>query len=95
MGLHGNDDSGTSRLLPLLFLTLLFIASHSQPPLLLLHVFHLYLLLLQVPLALFVSRYLNGIYGNAAVWMSLIIGQPTAVLMYVHDYYVIHHGAAA
>uniref|UniRef100_A0AAV2KA62 O-acyltransferase n=1 Tax=Knipowitschia caucasica TaxID=637954 RepID=A0AAV2KA62_KNICA len=35
----------------------------------------------QVPLAWFVSRYLNGIYGNAAVWISLIIGQPVAVLM--------------
>uniref|UniRef100_A0AAX7V9K9 O-acyltransferase n=1 Tax=Astatotilapia calliptera TaxID=8154 RepID=A0AAX7V9K9_ASTCA len=47
----------------------------------------------QVPLALFVSRFLNGNYGNAAVWISLIIGQPIAVLMYVHDYYVIHYGS--
>ncbi|XP_054620191.1 diacylglycerol O-acyltransferase 1a isoform X2 [Dunckerocampus dactyliophorus] len=46
----------------------------------------------QVPLAWFVGRFLKGIYGNAAVWMSLIIGQPVAVLMYVHDYYVMHHG---
>ncbi|KAF7664104.1 hypothetical protein LDENG_00189100 [Lucifuga dentata] len=46
----------------------------------------------QVPLAWFVSRFLNGIYGNAAVWISLIIGQPVAVLMYVHDYYVNHYG---
>uniref|UniRef100_A0A7N8WYR6 O-acyltransferase n=1 Tax=Mastacembelus armatus TaxID=205130 RepID=A0A7N8WYR6_9TELE len=27
-----------------------------------------------------------------SVWISLIIGQPVAVLMYVHDYYVIHYG---
>lgn len=47
---------------------------------------------LQVPLAWFVSRFLNGNYGNAAVWISLIIGQPVAVLMYVHDYYVTHYG---
>uniref|UniRef100_A0A3Q2U974 O-acyltransferase n=1 Tax=Fundulus heteroclitus TaxID=8078 RepID=A0A3Q2U974_FUNHE len=46
----------------------------------------------QVPLAWFVGRYLNGNYGNAAVWLSLIIGQPIAVLMYFHDYYVMHHG---
>lgn len=45
----------------------------------------------QLPLAWFVGRYLKGNYGNAAVWLSLIIGQPIAVLMYVHDYYVIHH----
>ncbi|KAM8883375.1 diacylglycerol O-acyltransferase 1-like [Synchiropus picturatus] len=51
-------------------------------------------MMLQVPLAWFVSRYLYGNYGNAMVWMSLIIGQPVAVLMYVHDYYVIHYGTA-
>lgn len=45
----------------------------------------------QLPLAFFVGRFLRGNYGNAAVWMSLIIGQPFAVLMYVHDYYVLHY----
>ncbi|XP_051526939.1 diacylglycerol O-acyltransferase 1a isoform X1 [Myxocyprinus asiaticus] len=44
----------------------------------------------QIPLAYFVGRFLRGNYGNAAVWMSLIIGQPVAVLMYVHDYYVLN-----
>uniref|UniRef100_A0A9J7X5R5 O-acyltransferase n=1 Tax=Cyprinus carpio carpio TaxID=630221 RepID=A0A9J7X5R5_CYPCA len=43
----------------------------------------------QIPLAYFVGRFLRGNYGNAAVWMSLIIGQPIAVLMYFHDYYVL------
>ncbi|XP_034150589.1 diacylglycerol O-acyltransferase 1a isoform X2 [Esox lucius] len=45
----------------------------------------------QIPLAWFVSRFLRGNYGNAAVWISLIIGQPVAVLMYFHDYYVLHY----
>lgn len=45
----------------------------------------------QLPLAWFVGYFLRGNYGNAAVWMSLIIGQPFAVLMYVHDYYVLHY----
>nr|XP_041569966.1 diacylglycerol O-acyltransferase 1-like [Taeniopygia guttata] len=44
----------------------------------------------QIPLAWLVSRFLRGHYGNAAVWLSLILGQPVAVLMYVHDYYVLH-----
>lgn len=44
----------------------------------------------QLPLAWFVSHFVSGNYGNAAVWISLIIGQPFAVLMYVHDYYVLH-----
>ncbi|XP_037640377.1 diacylglycerol O-acyltransferase 1b [Sebastes umbrosus] len=45
----------------------------------------------QLPLAWFVGRFLRGDYGNAAVWISLIIGQPFAILMYVHDYYVLHY----
>uniref|UniRef100_A0A8C2WVU8 O-acyltransferase n=1 Tax=Cyclopterus lumpus TaxID=8103 RepID=A0A8C2WVU8_CYCLU len=45
----------------------------------------------QLPLAWFVSRFLHGTYGNAAVWISIIIGQPFAILMYVHDYYVLHY----
>lgn len=49
------------------------------------------MLLCQIPLAWFVGRFLRGNYGNAAVWITLIIGQPFAVLMYVHDYYVLHY----
>lgn len=26
--------------------------------------------------------------GNMIVWMSLIVGQPIAILAYVHDYYI-------
>ncbi|XP_006830840.1 PREDICTED: diacylglycerol O-acyltransferase 1 [Chrysochloris asiatica] len=48
----------------------------------------------QIPLAWITNRFLMGNYGNAVVWLTLIIGQPVAVLMYVHDYYVLHHEAA-
>uniref|UniRef100_A0A4W5QCH8 O-acyltransferase n=1 Tax=Hucho hucho TaxID=62062 RepID=A0A4W5QCH8_9TELE len=37
----------------------------------------------QIPLAWFVGHFLRGNHGNAAVWISLIIGQPVAVLMKV------------
>ncbi|XP_058515450.1 diacylglycerol O-acyltransferase 1 isoform X2 [Ochotona princeps] len=47
----------------------------------------------QLPLAWLVGRFFRGNYGNAAVWLTLIIGQPVAVLMYVHDYYVLNHEA--
>ncbi|XP_060275876.1 diacylglycerol O-acyltransferase 1 isoform X1 [Ovis aries] len=47
----------------------------------------------QIPLAWIVGRFFRGNYGNAAVWLSLIIGQPVAVLMYVHDYYVLNREA--
>lgn len=46
---------------------------------------------LQLPLAWLAGRFVRGNYGNAAVWISIIIGQPFAVLMYVHDYYVLHY----
>lgn len=44
-------------------------------------------MLLQVPFAAFVGKYLHGNYGNMAVWVSLIIGQPASIMMYIHDYY--------
>lgn len=83
MGLYGNDGSGKAHL---------NVASLSLILKTLKHTWTSELSSLQVPLAWFVSRFLNGNYGNAAVWISLIIGQPVAVLMYVHDYYVIHYG---
>ena len=30
--------------------------------------------------------------GNVLVWLSLILGQPLAVMMYYHDYVVDHYG---
>ncbi|XP_030732064.1 diacylglycerol O-acyltransferase 1 isoform X3 [Globicephala melas] len=47
----------------------------------------------EIPLAWIVGRFFRGNYGNAAVWLTIIIGQPVAVLMYVHDYYVLNHEA--
>ncbi|GIY88053.1 diacylglycerol O-acyltransferase 1 [Caerostris darwini] len=45
----------------------------------------------QLPFSKFVERYLHSQYGNMAVWISLIIGQPLCILMYYHDYYVFHY----
>lgn len=47
-------------------------------------------MIMQLPLSVFVNRYLKGQSGNAAVWISLILGQPLCILMYYHDYYVLH-----
>ncbi|XP_064640311.1 diacylglycerol O-acyltransferase 1-like isoform X2 [Lineus longissimus] len=44
----------------------------------------------QVPFAMFVKKFLHGQYGNMAMWISLIVGQPIAILMYFHDYYILH-----
>lgn len=47
-------------------------------------------MILQLPFSVLVSKYLNNQTANIAVWFSLIIGQPLAILMYYHDYYVIN-----
>ncbi len=48
-------------------------------------------MLMQVPYSVFVAKFLSGNYGNIAVWISLILGQPVAILMYYHDYFVMHY----
>ncbi|XP_070576065.1 diacylglycerol O-acyltransferase 1-like [Ptychodera flava] len=45
-------------------------------------------MLSQVPLA-YAVHWVNGfspMYSNMCVWLSVIIGQPIAIMMYVHDY---------
>ena len=49
---------------------------------------HKYTFNLKVPFAAFVKKYLHGNYGNMAVWVSLIIGQPASIMMYIHGYYI-------
>ena len=37
-------------------------------------------------------RYLDGSqYGNVVVWISLFLGQPMAIMLYVHDYLAVHN----
>ncbi|KAJ8966983.1 hypothetical protein NQ317_009264 [Molorchus minor] len=49
----------------------------------------------QIPLS-YISRYVERRYGprfgNLVVWSSIIIGQPLCIMMYYHDYIVVHHG---
>ena len=47
-------------------------------------------MIMQLPLSWFVSRFLDNQTANIAVWISLIIGQPLCILMYYHDYYILH-----
>ncbi|CAB4042108.1 diacylglycerol O-acyltransferase 1-like [Paramuricea clavata] len=45
----------------------------------------------QIPLAIFTGLLpKNTVYGNFVVWLSLIMGQPIAFMMYGHDYYVMN-----
>ncbi|XP_051884698.1 diacylglycerol O-acyltransferase 1-like [Pristis pectinata] len=45
-------------------------------------------MMFQVPTAWILSKYLRGLYGNAIVWICIILGPPLIVHMYIHDYYV-------
>ncbi len=33
----------------------------------------------------------KGQIGNIIVWVSIILGQPLAILMYMHDHYIINY----
>lgn len=82
VGVFGNDVTGQTHMCHIAQCELMF--SHLT-----------FCCIFQIPLAYFVGRFLRGNYGNAAVWMSLIIGQPVAILMYVHDYYVLNSGGTS
>lgn len=43
----------------------------------------------QAPLFYLTENFLTGQYGNFAVWISLILGQPLCVLAYFHDFYIL------
>lgn len=51
----------------------------------------------QIPLS-YISRYMERKYGprwgNLVVWASIIMGQPLCIMMYYHDYVVMHYGEA-
>ena len=50
---------------------------------------------LQVPLAYITSfRSMRGQIGNVIVWISIVMGQPLAIVMYMHDYYAMQYGTA-
>ena len=52
-------------------------------------------MLVQLPLSILSDKYIKGgRAGNIVVWLSLILGQPMAILMYVHDWYLLHHPEA-
>ena len=44
------------------------------------------------PVSHLVEQKLGPRLGNVFVWISLILGQPLAVMMYYHDYVVGHFG---
>ncbi|VDN25433.1 unnamed protein product [Gongylonema pulchrum] len=60
-----------------------------------LHMFRLwayFCMMAQIPLSILTEKVLEGGRpGNIVMWLSLILGQPLAILMYVHDWYVTHY----
>ena len=45
-----------------------------------------------IPVTLYLEKRLGPRAGNICVWLSLVIGQPMALMMYYHDYVVEHYG---
>ncbi len=44
--------------------------------------------ILQLPMVMLTALpFARGQIGNVIVWLSIILGQPVAILMYLHDYY--------
>ena len=42
----------------------------------------------QIPLGIITAiPFFKGQLGNVIVWSSIVLGQPVAILMYMHDYY--------
>jgi len=48
-------------------------------------------MLAQIPLSMITESLKSSLAGNVVMWLSLILGQPMAILMYVHDWYVMSH----
>ena len=44
---------------------------------------------------MFVRKRFSPRLGNVLVWLSLIIGQPLAIMMYYHDYIIERQDVAA
>ena len=46
---------------------------------------------LQIPLGMITALpFARGQIGNVIVWTSILLGQPVAILMYLHDYYLLN-----
>ena len=50
----------------------------------------LFIFPLQVPIAYVSAKYVSGKWGNIVMWLSLILGQPVAILAYFHDYVIVN-----
>lgn len=59
-----------------------------------LHMFRLWAftaMIMQIPLAMVTSlKFIQGQIGNCIVWTSIVLGHPIAIIMYMHDYYILH-----
>jgi diacylglycerol O-acyltransferase-1 len=57
-------------------------------PLLMLRPWAFTAMLFQIPLGIITAiPFFKGQLGNVIVWSSIVLGQPVAILMYMHDYY--------
>ncbi|XP_066911181.1 diacylglycerol O-acyltransferase 1-like [Clytia hemisphaerica] len=85
-----NNYSKIQASLSVFFISAFFHEYVVSVPLRMLKPYAFLAMLMQVPLAIMTS-FMKNPWGNFVVWLSLIIGQPLAIMMYYHDYLVEHH----
>ncbi|CAD6193928.1 unnamed protein product [Caenorhabditis auriculariae] len=92
MPMTRNNWSKSSAVFAVFFVSAFFHEYLVSVPLQMFRIWALMGMLAQVPLSFVTDRIVKGgRAGNVVVWLSLIVGQPLAILMYVHDWYIIHH----
>ncbi|CAF0732171.1 unnamed protein product [Didymodactylos carnosus] len=84
-------DYGLSKAMASFFVFLISAFFHEyliSVPLRMFRIWSFIAILVQVPMA-FIVKYMNreARYGNIAVWISLILLQPIAIILYLQDYY--------
>ncbi|ETN68334.1 MBOAT family protein [Necator americanus] len=86
-----NNYSKLSAMVAVFFVSAFFHEYLVSVPLHMFRLWAYYGMMAQIPLS-FITDYIvkGGRAGNVIVWLSLILGQPLAILMYVHDWYVMH-----
>ncbi|GMT10260.1 hypothetical protein PFISCL1PPCAC_1557, partial [Pristionchus fissidentatus] len=92
MPMMRNNYSKKSAMIVVFFVSAFFHEYLVSVPLHMFRLWAYYGMMAQIPLS-FVTDHVvkGGRAGNIVVWLSLILGQPMCILMYVHDWYLIHY----
>ncbi|CAI5451499.1 unnamed protein product [Caenorhabditis angaria] len=96
MPMMRNNFSKMSAFFVVFFVSAFFHEYLVSVPLKMFRLWSYYGMMGQIPLSFLTDKIVKGgRIGNIIVWLSLIVGQPLAILMYGHDWYILNYGFAA